>query len=428
MDDLEGDFLLRDILERVDDGFERALDIAFDDRVEGGFGLRGDAGEEVLESGALRGRELRVAEIGKAFLAVNAGGFFRFHHDEFIAGIWKAAEAKNLNWSRGSGFLHGLAHVVDELFHLAPVVAANEHIAVAKGAHADDDCSSRATALLDLCLNDGGTGVHRATGFEFEHFGFEEHEVEEFVDAGAFGGADRNTNRIATPVLGSEALLLELFFDAIGIGGGEVDFVDGDHDFHLRGLGVGNGLEGLRHEAVIGSDDDDHDVGDIGTAGAHGGESGVAGGVEESDFLTLAVHTVGADVLGDATRFAGGHAGFADRIEERGFAMVDMAHESNDRGAGLELVDEFLGLGSFWNFDLLLDLVMAFGGVFFLAIEDEAVNVANLGDDIGLHGLVEIRENLQGHEVLDKLEGLEAEKFGEDFDADRWLNLEDFFP
>ena len=56
------------------------------------------------------------------------------------------------------------------------------------------------------------------------------------------------------------------------------------------------------------------------------------------------------------------------------------------------------------------------------------MHVANLGDDIGLHGLVEICENLQGHEVLDKLEGLEAEKFSEDFDADRWLNLEDFFP
>jgi hypothetical protein len=42
--------------------------------------------------------------------------------------------------------------------------------------------------------------------------------------------------------------------------------------------------------------------------------------------------------------------------------------------------------------------------------------------------LVEICENLQGHEVLDKLEGLEAEKFSEDFDADRWLDLENFFP
>ncbi len=41
----------------------------------------------------------------------------------------------------------------------------------------------------------------------------------------------------------------------------------------------------LRHDAVVGRDDEHDDVGDIRAAGAHGGEGGVAGSIEESDAL-----------------------------------------------------------------------------------------------------------------------------------------------
>jgi len=34
-----------------------------------------------------------------------------------------------------------------------------------------------------------------------------------------------------------------------------------------------DGLNRLRHDAVIGRDDEDDDVGDLGASGAHGGES-----------------------------------------------------------------------------------------------------------------------------------------------------------
>ena len=120
---------------------------------------------------------------------------------------------------------------------------------------------------------------------------------------------------------------------------------------------MGDRLECLRHEAVIRCHDNDDDVRDIGAAGAHGGEGGVAGCVEEGDFLAIALDAVGADVLGDAARFACRNTGLANGIEKGGFAMVDMAHESNDRGAKLKLVD-LGGLGSFGNLDLRFDLVM----------------------------------------------------------------------
>jgi hypothetical protein len=43
------------------------------------------------------------------------------------------------------------------------------------------------------------------------------------------------------------------------------------------------------------------------------------------------LHVVRADVLGDATRFAGGDLGAADVVEQRGLAVVDVAHDGDHR-------------------------------------------------------------------------------------------------
>ncbi len=67
-------------------------------------------------------------------------------------------------------------------------------------------------------------------------------------------------------------MLDELLTDAIGIGAGLVDLVHGHDDGHLGGLGVVDGLDGLRHDAVVGGHHEHDDVGDLARRGAHGGE------------------------------------------------------------------------------------------------------------------------------------------------------------
>ena len=59
----------------------------------------------------------------------------------------------------------------------------------------------------------------------------------------------------------------------------------------LGGLGVVDGLDRLRHDAVVGRDHQHDDVGDVGAAGAHGGEGLVAGRVEEGDLRPSGVST-----------------------------------------------------------------------------------------------------------------------------------------
>jgi hypothetical protein len=100
----------------------------------------------------------------------------------------------------------------------------------------------------------------------------------------------------------------------------------------LGQLGVGDRFLGLRHDAVIARDHQDDDVRHLGAAGAHGGEGLVTGRVEEGDLLLRRQrHLIGADMLGDATRFVRRHVGGAQRVEQRGLAVIDVAHDGDHR-------------------------------------------------------------------------------------------------
>ena len=112
---------------------------------------------------------------------------------------------------------------------------------------------------------------------------------------------------------------------------------------------------GLRHHAVVGRHDEHGDVGDLRAAGAHRGERLVARGVDERDVAVAHVRLVRADVLGDAAELAGDDVGLADRVEQLRLAVVDVAHDGDDRRPRhqLRLVD--LLLDQVLGRDLVLD-------------------------------------------------------------------------
>ena len=65
------------------------------------------------------------------------------------------------------------------------------------------------------------------------------------------------------------------------------------------------------------------------------GERGMAGRVDEGDLGARGrSHLIGADMLGNAARFAGYDVGLADGVEHRGLAVIDMAHDRDDRRPG----------------------------------------------------------------------------------------------
>ena len=130
-----------------------------------------------------------------------------------------------------------------------------------------------------------------AHGLQLEEVGLEEDHLEELVDADLLLGGDLAGDDLAAELLDEDALLGELLLDALRVRVGLVDLVDGDDDRHLRGARVVDRLLRLRHDAVVGRDDEDDDVRRLGAARAHQRERLVARRVEEDDRAALRAST-----------------------------------------------------------------------------------------------------------------------------------------
>ena len=138
-----------------------------------------------------------------------------------------------------------------------------------------------------------------------------------------------------------------------GLRFGLVDLVDGHDDGHVRGLGVVDGFQRLRHHAVIGGDHQHDDVGDFRAARAHARERFVARRIDEHDLAAVDVNHGRADVLRDSAGFSRGHFGFANGVEQAGLAVIDVAHHGHHRRARQQIFRLFF-LGDFLD-DVFLE-------------------------------------------------------------------------
>ena len=91
-------------------------------------------------------------------------------------------------------------------------------------------------------------------------------------------------------------------------------------------------LNRLRHDPIIRGHYQNHDIGHLGATGPHGRKGGMARRINEGDFrATRRGHLIGADVLGNATRLTCRDITFPNGIQQRGLAMINMAHDRDHR-------------------------------------------------------------------------------------------------
>ena len=301
---------------------------------------------------------------------------------------------------------------------------ADQHdVAHLERARGDEERRGRAEAQFELGLDHVAVGAAVRVGLELQHVGLEQDHLEQVVDALAGHGADLADDEVAAPLLGREAFRLQLLADPVGLGGGQVALVDRDHDLHLGLLGLLDDLARLRHDAIVGGDDDHGDVGEVGAAGAHGREGGVARRVEEGDLASGDFDGVGADVLCDAAGLARRDLGLADVVHERGLAVVDMAEEGHHGGTRLQVLGLVLG-------DVVLGIEAADGGLArrrtagALELDRVAVLRGDLAGLLDVDALVDRHEDVQLHEVGDQAVGAEAHHLGQILEEGRTAQLD----
>ena len=135
------------------------------------------------------------------------------------------------------------------------------------------------------------------------------------------------------------------------------------------------------------------------------------GGVEERDLPAVVVDLVGADVLRDPAGFRGGDRRLADRVQERRLAVVDVAHDRDDRRPGGE---RLLGVVEDLRSLVLLAQVL-----------DRHLALELRGDQLDLVVGQRLRRRshlAEAHEDLDDLLHRDAERLREVADGDARLD------
>ena len=126
-----------------------------------------------------------------------------------------------------------------------------------------------AAALIQAAFDHDALCPAVRVGAQLFHIGDEQHHFEQLGNALFRQRGNGHADGISAPLLGHQVILCEILLDHIGVGRGLIHFVDGDDDRHAGSLGMVDGFHGLRHDTVVGGNDQNGDIGRLRAAGTH---------------------------------------------------------------------------------------------------------------------------------------------------------------
>ena len=159
-------------------------------------------------------------------------------------------------------------------------------------------------------------------------------------------------------------------------------------------------------------------VGNFGAAGTHARERFVARRIDEDDRAAVLLDRGCADVLRDAAGFALGHVGGADRVEQRRFAVIDVAHDG-DHGRPLACAPPPSSSAG-----CAISCCSAVSCSKLTVDDGRAERARQILGQFHIERLVDGGEDLAVHQFLNDEVGLESELFGEFLDRDAFGNGE----
>ena len=334
LNDLDLDLGVGQVRKRVGEGLCRTALVGLDEQFEGASFARGRMRHEIFERHGAFGVAPASGLAIETFSPLRNFACFGavFDHEELVAGHRHADHAKHLHRNRGAGFLDRFPSFVEHRADATREEATNEVVANLEGAALHEHRRHGALARVELRLDNRAGGAPIRVGLEVQDLGLQKNLVEQRPDVGALLGGDLGVQRLTAELFEDHAVAQQFLLDLERVGRGQVDLVDRDDDRHAGILRVRNRLDGLRHDGIVRSHNEHDDVRHLGAAGTHGRERLVAGRVEERDHLAARCrHMIRADVLRNATGFTGDDIGFADVVEQRCLAMVDVAHDRDHR-------------------------------------------------------------------------------------------------
>ena len=203
------------------------------------------------------------------------------HHLEIVAGFRHGFQPQHLDGRRRLRLANLLAAVVQHGAHLAEDRAADEVIAHVQRAVAHQHRGHRAAAPIQFGFQHIAHGRTAGIGLQILQVGHQQNHFQQQIQVSLHLGGNGHHDGVAAPIFGQQAAIGKLLLDAFGLSVGLVDLVDRDDDGNFGGARMVDGLQRLRHHAVIRRHHQHHDIRHLGAARAHAGERFVARRIDE---------------------------------------------------------------------------------------------------------------------------------------------------
>src|SRR5690606_23773723 len=254
-------FIVTQAAERALQGFQRTADIGFEDDIERLLLFLPHALEDVFQLAGVGTGELDLAELALTEQGHFTGLLLVAQHAELVTGLGRTVQAENLHGDRRSGFLDGVAVLVEHRADATVGGTNQSHIALTQRTVLYQYGCYRTAALVETRLNHYTAARRRRRGRELKQFRLQQYRFQQLVDTGTHLRRNRYERRIAAPVFGDHIQRGQAVLDVVGVGLGFVDLVHRNHDRHASGFRMLHGFLGLRHHAIVGRDHQDHDIG-----------------------------------------------------------------------------------------------------------------------------------------------------------------------
>ena len=211
-----------------------------------------------------------------------------------------------------------------------------------KGTGLHQDSSYRPFTPVYTRLDYNPFGYPVGVGLKVAHLGYHQNVCQQIGNAFPFQRRDRHCDHVATPLLDKKVVFCELTLDPLWIGFGTVHLVDSHYQRDASRLDVVDRFDRLGHDPVVGSYYQHSNIGNLGSPGPHNGKCLVAGSIQEGYQVSVGLHLICANMLGDSACLPSHDVAVSDSVQECSLAVVHVAQYGYHRRAGLQLRRVFL--------------------------------------------------------------------------------------
>ena len=171
-----------------------------------------------------------------------------------------------------------------------------------------EETCNRALAAVELCLDDNAIRCTVRVRLQLHHIGLKNDILKQVIDAHTGLRRYRNADDVSAILLRDEVILHQLLLYLIRVCCRLIHLIDGNDDRRVCSLRVVDRLDGLRHDTIIGCNNEYRDIGRLCTTHTHRGEGFVSRCIEEGDdsvfVIYIDLYLVSTDGLCDTTGLA----------------------------------------------------------------------------------------------------------------------------